>query len=159
MVVPPGREPVSVSIHDPDCPLEVDAPRFHRALLNVLSNAYKYSPGGGPVTLSTAATVENNRQGVAVRVTDCGIGMSPAQVARIFERFWRADDSGHIPGSGLGMSLVKEIADLHGGHVTVASALGVGTTLTTWWPLSDAPASTASTRTTAPDDTSPTPAA
>jgi signal transduction histidine kinase len=159
LVVPAGRDPVAVTIHDPDCPLEVDTARFHRALLNVLSNAYKYSPGGGPVTLSTAATVENNRQGVAVRVTDCGIGMSPAQVARIFERFWRADDSGHIPGSGLGMSLVKEIADLHGGHVTVASALGVGTTLTTWWPLSDAPASTASTRTTAPDDTSPTPAA
>jgi signal transduction histidine kinase len=53
-------------------------------------------------------------------------------VARVFERFYRADVSGNIPGTGLGMSIVKEIIELHGGEVEFASTIGVGTTVTLW---------------------------
>jgi signal transduction histidine kinase len=61
--------------------------------------------------------------------------MSPEQVARVFERFWRADPSGAIPGTGLGMSVVKEITELQDGQVQVESAAGEGTSVTLWFPL------------------------
>jgi signal transduction histidine kinase len=68
-------------------------------------------------------------------VTDAGIGMTPAQVARVFERFYRADPSGAILGTGLGMSIAKEIVDLHGGSLVVTSAPGQGTCVSVWLPL------------------------
>ena len=60
--------------------------------------------------------------------------MTPKQQARVFERFYRADTSGNIPGTGLGMSIVKEIVELHGGSLELASDFGVGTTVTMWLP-------------------------
>jgi PAS domain S-box-containing protein len=71
---------------------------------------------------------------------DQGIGMSPEQLARVFERFYRTDPSGNIPGTGLGMSLVKEIVELQGGRVKVLSQLDSGTTVTLWLPLAAATA-------------------
>jgi signal transduction histidine kinase len=68
-------------------------------------------------------------------VADPGMGMTPEQLARVFERFYRADPSGNIPGTGLGMSLVKEIVELHGGEVEIDSAPNLGTAVTMWWPL------------------------
>jgi signal transduction histidine kinase len=58
----------------------------------------------------------------------------------VFERFYRADQSGAVPGTGLGMSLVKEILDLHAGHIDIDSQPGLGTTVTLWWPADAAPA-------------------
>ena len=63
--------------------------------------------------------------------------MSADQVARVFERFYRADPSGTILGTGLGMSIVKELIELHGGEVAVASTPGQGTTVTVWLPMVD----------------------
>ena len=60
--------------------------------------------------------------------------MTPAQRGRIFERFYRADPSGKIPGTGLGMSIMSEIVILLGGEVTIDSTLGAGTTVTIWIP-------------------------
>jgi signal transduction histidine kinase len=60
--------------------------------------------------------------------------MTPIQVQRVCERFYRADNSGSIPGTGLGMSIVKEIIALHKGRLDIDSALGVGTTVTLWLP-------------------------
>jgi signal transduction histidine kinase len=60
--------------------------------------------------------------------------MTAEQVARVCERFYRADTSGQIPGTGLGMSIVKEIIDLHGGDVEVRSQPGAGTTVCLWLP-------------------------
>jgi signal transduction histidine kinase len=67
-------------------------------------------------------------------VADHGIGMSRAQLGHVFERFYRADPSGAIPGTGLGMSLVKEIIELHHGSVELQSQLGQGTTVKLWLP-------------------------
>jgi signal transduction histidine kinase len=71
---------------------------------------------------------------VGIQVVDHGIGMTAEQSARVFERFYRADNSGSVPGTGLGMSIVKELVELHGGEVTIETAFGVGTTVTLWLP-------------------------
>jgi PAS domain S-box-containing protein len=134
-----AARPVDVCLDHADSLLVVDADKFQRALGNVLSNAFKYSPGGGSVALCTLAGEVDGAPAVGVRITDQGIGMSEAQVARVFERFYRADPSGNIPGTGLGMSLVKEIMDLHGGRADVRSAPGQGTTVTLWFPQAPDP--------------------
>ena len=72
---------------------------------------------------------------VGLEVRDQGIGMTPEQLARVGERFYRADESGTIPGTGLGVSIVKEIIELLGGRMTLESTLGRGTTVTLWLPL------------------------
>ena len=67
-------------------------------------------------------------------VVDMGTGMEPAIADRICERFFRADGSGKVPGTGLGMSIVKEIMTMHEGTVEVKSAVGMGTAVTLWLP-------------------------
>jgi signal transduction histidine kinase len=74
---------------------------------------------------------------VGFSIQDHGIGMTNAQLARVFERFYRADESGNIPGTGLGMSIVKEIIELHQGSVEISSQVGEGTLVTVWVPLSN----------------------
>jgi signal transduction histidine kinase len=69
-----------------------------------------------------------------VSVRDQGLGMTPEHARRAFERFFRADASGNIPGTGLGLALVKEIIELHGGEVELDTVLGQGTTVTLWLP-------------------------
>ncbi|MCB1996275.1 MAG: PAS-domain containing protein [Burkholderiaceae bacterium] len=125
-----------VNLDHADAHLLVDTEKFVGALTNVLANAVKYSPAGGEVRVQTLDGLVIGQPAVGIRVTDPGIGMTAEQGARIFERFYRADPSGNIPGTGLGMSLVREITSLHGGDVTVESQPGVGTTVTLWWPLS-----------------------
>lgn len=113
-----------------------DVTKLTQAVTNVLSNAYKYSPDGGDVLIELverpASAGAGSRSGV--RITDQGIGLTPEQLVRVSERFYRADKSGKIPGTGLGMSIVKEIIELHGGEMTIESELGAGTTVTLWLP-------------------------
>jgi signal transduction histidine kinase len=80
---------------------------------------------------------------MGIRVADQGMRMTAEQVERVFERFYRADNSGNIPGTGLGMSIVKEIITLHGGEVVLASQPGLGTTVTLWLPVVAAATATA----------------
>ena len=115
--------------------VDVDAGQILRAFTNVLSNAFKYSLDSGVVTVDTLDGTLHGDAAVGVRITDRGIGMTADQLARVFERFYRADPSGNTPGTGLGMSLVKEIIELHGGGVDVSSEIGCGTTVTLWFPL------------------------
>ena len=133
-----GRHDLQIDIAHPDCVLYVDPEKTNRALTNVISNAVKYSPDGGTILVTTQSGELRGEPAVGLRVTDRGIGMSPEQLARVFERFYRADPSGNIPGTGLGMSLVKEIVELQGGRVDVTSTLGKGTSVTLWLPLATA---------------------
>jgi PAS domain S-box-containing protein len=109
----------------------LDGEKFRQALGNVISNAFKFADHGpvkvGFVTDSTKAGR------VGVRVQDHGIGMLPHESSRAFERFFRADTSGKTPGTGLGLSLVKEIVELHGGTVELESEIGCGTSVTLWF--------------------------
>jgi PAS domain S-box-containing protein len=120
--------------------LWVDPEKTHRALINVLGNAVKYTPQGGTIHVSTRSGTLRGEPAVGLSVADPGIGMSAEQASRVFERFYRADPSGNIPGTGLGMSLVKEIVELQGGRVDLVSAPGQGTRVTLWFALHAAPA-------------------
>ncbi|MCU0773140.1 MAG: HAMP domain-containing histidine kinase [Ideonella sp.] len=129
-----GRAP-TVVVGDPEEHLAVDPDAFVRVLVNLLSNAHKYSPGGGPIELTAKVEGHKGQRTAIVTVRDHGIGMTADQCSRVFERFYRADPSCHIPGSGLGMSIVKQIIDLHGGSIEVESQPDLGTTVITRWPL------------------------
>jgi PAS domain S-box-containing protein len=121
-------------------PAEVDHQKMCQATLNVLSNAYKYSPQGGAVDVRfPTRTDDEGALWCGVQVADSGIGMSPEQLAHMGERFFRADKSGSIPGTGLGVSIVKELMDLMGGKLEVTSELGRGTVMTLWVPLALSP--------------------
>ena len=114
-------------------PVNVDRQKMQQVLLNTLSNAYKYSPGGEPVSLRLLVDEpEEGRVHYGVEIRDRGIGLSPAHLARMGERFFRADASGHIPGTGLGVSVVRELLELMGGRLQIESELGRGTCVTLW---------------------------
>lgn len=126
------RVKVQVPGHLPAIP--VDGSKFHQALGNVISNAFKYSPAGGEVQIS--AWQDPLHSGLLhVSVTDHGIGMNRDQSHKAFERFYRADNSGSIPGTGLGLSLVQEIMQCHGGRASLQSEPGQGTVVTLTFPL------------------------
>lgn len=114
----------------------VDGEKLQQCLANVLSNAIKYSPLGGEIQVSAPCrqSVAGEQIGVAIR--DQGMGMTSEQVGLVFDRFYRADASGAIPGSGLGMSLVKETMDIFNGEVVVSSKPGEGTEVVLWLPVS-----------------------
>lgn len=112
----------------------VDADKLGQALLNLLANAYKYSPNGGAIELATLTRQGAGGPQVGIAVTDHGIGMNADAAARVGERFYRADNAGGIPGAGLGLSLVKEILDIHHGELQIESRPGAGATATLWLP-------------------------
>ena len=95
---------------------------------NLIDNAIKYTPQNGHVTVH----VEQNGIYVKVKVKDTGIGMTPEEKSRVFEEFFRAknDFTAHVPGTGLGLSLVKRLVDMHNGTITVESTVGEGTEFT-----------------------------
>jgi signal transduction histidine kinase len=106
----------------------VDPLRLGQVLDNLLSNAIKYSPGGG--TVRVTARTETGQ--VSVRVEDTGMGMSAADAAQVFTRFFRSSEvlESGIPGVGLGLSISKTIVELHGGSITCTSQPGAGSSFT-----------------------------
>lgn len=130
-----GGQPVNIDLGETLPPVLADPDKLQLALVNVLNNAGKYSMGRGAIDVETRLRRAGGGREVGVVVRDRGIGMTPEQVARIFERFYRADASGKIPGTGLGMSIVKEILDLFKGSVDVASLPGAGTEVVLWLPV------------------------
>ena len=136
--VPDGRQPPVLTMPGDEVWIMADASKLKQALRNVLSNAYKYSPAGGNVEIAVeqVAATPDSQEAVRIHVADYGIGMSYEQARRVFERFYRADSSGKVPGTGLGMSIVREIVELHKGEVSVASHLGQGTRITMNLPAS-----------------------
>lgn len=117
--------------------VRVDPDKLHLAVGNVLSNAFKYSQGQGSVDLRILTRDSACGHQLGIAISDQGIGMSRDEIAKIFERFYRADVSGKIPGTGLGMSIVKEIIDIFHGDITIESTPGVGTCITLWLPTAD----------------------
>ena len=101
---------------------DLDPVRIREVLTNLLSNALRHSPAAGSVTVS----VSNQDRSVAVTVRDTGEGMSPDEVARIFDRFYKGEGS---RGSGLGLAIARSIVTAHGGEISASSEVGKGTTL------------------------------
>jgi two-component system, OmpR family, sensor kinase len=110
-----------------------DRDRIKQALLNLGVNALQYTPPGGSVTLG----LERHDGFACLSVADTGLGIAEEDLPHIFDRFYRADRSRtrHSGGAGLGLSIVKRVAEAHQGHATVASIVGRGSTFAIWLPL------------------------
>jgi signal transduction histidine kinase len=95
----------------------------------LLNNGIKYTPEGGKITVKVEKHQEGEVEEVAVHVKDTGIGIPDDALEHIFDRFYRVEKKVHtIKGTGLGLTIVKKIIEKHGGRITVASALGEGST-------------------------------
>jgi len=133
---------ITVTSRIPDQPvrLAVDRQRIREMLLNLVTNAIKYTPQGGAIDL----TLSEQDGAVSLTVRDTGIGIAPGDLPHIFERFWRADPArsrtGDRPGTGLGLAITKWIAEAHGGSITVQSRPGRGTVFSVRLPRSPIPA-------------------
>ena len=116
-------------------PMAVDRHRIREMLLNLVTNAIKYTPQGGTVSLGLV----QEDGSVVFTVGDTGIGIAPGDLPHIFDRFWRADPArsrtGDRPGTGLGLAITKWIAEAHGGSITVQSRPGRGSVFTVRLPL------------------------
>ncbi len=125
-----------VSLRDPQTNLRVDRDKIGQVLENLLSNAVKYSAHQTLVRLSAERRGERYR----ISVADQGIGMTPQEAARVFDKFYRVDTSNRaIAGVGLGMNIAKSIVEAHGGTIRVDSRAGRGTTVSFELPLDAAP--------------------
>jgi signal transduction histidine kinase len=115
-------------------PAEADADRIEQILTNLLSNAVKYSPRGGRVLVQVLGSEDGSEAILLIR--DEGMGMTPEQVSRLFSKFYRTPDAQQsgIKGTGLGLFLVKQLVQAHGGRIKVQSELGVGTTFSVFLP-------------------------
>jgi signal transduction histidine kinase len=113
--------------------LLVDARRFRQIVLNLLSNAVKFTPEGGRVEISAWMADDG---GVALAVADTGIGMSEDEMRRALEPFVQLDRAGRRKqeGTGLGLPLCRQLVELHGGALTLASVPGEGTVATVRLP-------------------------
>jgi len=132
---PKGREPVRIKGDNRDLVILGDYAKLTQVLNNIISNAYKYSPDNSSVAIEIlSGTKTNNTHKVGFCVTDQGIGMNAEQTRRIFEKFYRANPASDTPGTGLGMSIVKEIIDLHKGEIEIVSNVGSGTSITVLFP-------------------------
>ncbi|MFI7588638.1 ATP-binding protein [Spongisporangium articulatum] len=145
---------VTPSLKEADVTLEIDAPdglpavggdrsQLERVVLNLLTNAVKFSEKRGTVTVRIGPTVpvEADRpdagQRLQLQVADTGIGIRSDEIPQLFTRFFRTSEARRrvIQGTGLGLAVVKEIVDRHGGKVSVQSEPGVGTTMTVLLPV------------------------
>jgi signal transduction histidine kinase len=118
--------------------VEADSGRIGQAIDNLLSNALKFTPAGGQV--SVAVATDDKR--ATITITDTGLGMSRAEVGRLFTAFYRTDAAAtrSIQGTGLGLTITQAIVAAHGGTITVQSEPGAGTSFVITLPLSKRPA-------------------
>jgi PAS domain S-box-containing protein len=119
---------------DPRLPIVAgDRDRLIQVVSNLVNNAVKYSPEGGTVTLAS----RGEGRFALISVTDTGIGIPPDEIAHVFERFRRVRSGAaqSIPGTGLGLTIVKQIVEMHGGKIWVESAVGHGSSFHFTIPL------------------------
>ena len=135
--------------------IQADPKLSSRILLNLLSNALKFTPREGRVHLA----LSQHNGGVRLQVSDTGPGISQQDQARIFDRFFQAQQSPGYQGTGIGLALTKAIAELHGGQVHIDSIPGNGATFTVVWPDAPPAENVAEHRHTAPKTTTSEPTA
>lgn len=116
--------------YPPELSVTADAARLRQALANLLDNAVKYTPAGGRIEV--AASAQGREKLVVIR--DTGVGISPEELPKIWDRLYRGDKSRSQRGLGLGLSLVRAIIQAHGGRVEVASEVGAGSLFRVYLP-------------------------
>ncbi|MDR3448799.1 MAG: ATP-binding protein [Alphaproteobacteria bacterium] len=119
-----------------DCPsdigsFDVDAHRMKQVIFNLISNAVKYTPAGGRITLEARRVAD----WIALTVSDTGIGIPEDDLERVFGKFERANAQARQSGAGLGLSLVKSFVELHGGRIEITSHASEGTRVTCYIPV------------------------
>lgn len=116
-----------------DSDVFADPRLFQRAAGNIISNALHYTPDEGSIAITISPQPDNS---VTVTIQDTGMGISPDELPRVFDRFYRSASARHRynQGCGLGLAIVFSIMELHGGTVTLASEPGQGTMVTLWFP-------------------------
>jgi len=127
---------ISILVPDDEVFIIGDSVKVYQAVLNLAVNAAIHTPEGTPITLSLLQRDES----VQIKVSDLGPGLTPEQQTRVFERFYRVDQSRTrtgTEGSGLGLSIVQAIMDAHHGSVDIDSELGRGTTFTLTFPIKE----------------------
>ena len=129
--LPANRSSPQISAPTVSLFIRADRKKSAQAILNVISNAYKYSQPGEKVQIM----IEQVGKNVTICVIDQGIGMTSDQVRHVGERFYRANLSGSVSGTGLGMSIVTEIMKMHGGSVSIQSAPGKGSAFKLTFPM------------------------
>ncbi|MEX2184326.1 MAG: HAMP domain-containing sensor histidine kinase [Chloroflexota bacterium] len=129
-----ARRGVTLTVDLPDAPVRIrhDPTRIGQVVANLVGNAIKFTPRGGSVHAAVAST----DGGARVDVTDTGVGIDPAELPRIFDRFYRGSraNEARSSGSGLGLAIVRSIVDMHGGTIQVESGSGSGTRFTVSLP-------------------------
>ncbi|MFK8022352.1 MAG: PAS domain S-box protein [Ilumatobacter sp.] len=134
------RSGVEIKLDIADLPeLEADAPGLERVMLNLMSNAVKFTKPGGIVTVTARPTAD--ARAIELSVRDDGIGVPSDEIQHLFTRFFRSSnaENAQIQGSGLGLSIVQSIVERHGGSVDVDSVEGRGTTFTVVLPTTFSP--------------------
>jgi signal transduction histidine kinase/ligand-binding sensor domain-containing protein/DNA-binding response OmpR family regulator len=117
--------------------IDFDADKMERILFNLLSNAFKFTPEGGEVALQlTCGTDDSQQNWLYIKVSDTGIGISQDHHEKIFDRFFQDDTGAAVlnQGSGIGLSIVREFVQMHGGFITVGSNSGKGSVFTVGLP-------------------------
>ncbi len=125
------KKRIALLTHLSDCPsVYLDLEKFDKVLYNLLSNAIKFTEAGGKIEV----VLQSTPTACLIQVRDTGVGIREDQIPYLFDRFRQADGSASrsYEGSGLGLALVKELVELHGGSVTVESVYGQGTTFSIW---------------------------
>jgi signal transduction histidine kinase len=134
-ITPDNHNKITLEM-SPNLPeVKVDVAKIEQAVKNCLSNAYKFSPERGEVTMRVKEVTHNKQRKVLIAIEDQGIGMTPEQLAHVFEKFYRADPSGATPGTGLGMTITKNIIEQHGGSIEIESEYGKGTQVMLYLPV------------------------
>jgi signal transduction histidine kinase len=111
-------------------PVLADPHWMHQVITNLLTNALKFTPAGGHVTISTRRTGPD----AVLQVTDTGVGIPAEDLPHIFDRFWRGPQAERVSGSGIGLAIAAELAQAHGGRLTASSQPGQGTQMTLTLP-------------------------
>ena len=126
---------ITVDLPDHWLAARADPERVHQVLANLLMNAINYSPGGGEIAIRARVLGDQ----VRVEIEDHGIGLSPEDQRKVFERFYRASSGRSLreQGSGLGLAIVQDLVEAHGGQVGVRSQLGKGSTFWFTLPMAD----------------------
>ncbi len=117
----------------------IDKDKFEKIINNLISNAIKFTPESGKVTITVCESSINRKSIVEVKISDTGVSIPPDKIGKIFDRFFQVDNTNYrtTSGSGIGLALVKELVDLHKWQISVKSELGTGTEFILKIPLGE----------------------
>jgi signal transduction histidine kinase len=138
-----AKQNITIHVDTREGPLLAgDHRRLMQIMDNLIGNAVKFSSTGGLVRVSARWSYNSGGGTWRIAVSDSGIGIPPGEVDDLFSRFARASNAraAGLPGSGLGLSIVKVLTEMHGGHIRVHSVLGAGSTFSVFFPVRELPA-------------------